>query len=276
MHVETCIELCRRARTADQSLIAQCEGCVQAEESTHHAVSRLFAILKEGTVFVDALVRDLGAVAIRDLVAEATAQSCQARSISDAEQAAGDRTGTGVMIEDGGGAISDAVNHCHHGAQVHIFESQNFIQPPPEPLKNLNKVARRIVFQRHSTSKRAVEMHMCIDEAGHDEPAPGIDKSLGGVGLKQCGGRADLNDLAIANGDATVFDQRQSLVVGDEVAVANQQDCGLLHCAMDSSQIRGLSIVIQITLAPALTAGQSMNAAAAYGFVWNPPQERPD
>jgi hypothetical protein len=38
---------------------------------------------------------------------------------------------------------------------------------------------------------------------------------------------------------------------------------------MDSSQKRHLSIVIQITLAQALTAGQSINAADTRGFVWN-------
>src|ERR1019366_4508442 len=87
MHMETCIELRRHASAAGQSLIAQSEGRVQAEESAQHAVSGLFAGLKEGTVFFDTLLRDPGALAIRDLVAEATAQSGQARSVSDAEQA---------------------------------------------------------------------------------------------------------------------------------------------------------------------------------------------
>jgi hypothetical protein len=38
-------------------------------------------------------------------------------------------------------------------------------------------------------------------------------------------------------------------VAGDEAAIANQQDCGLLHGGMDSSQTWHSSVVIQITLA---------------------------
>ena len=123
----------------------------------------------------DALFGRPRALAIRNFVEG----SCATRSVCglrDARQASGNRAGARMMVEYRGGSVPDAVDHRHHGAQVDVVQVQHLIQAPPQPLQDLHEVVRRLVLQRHPASKRAVQMHMRVDQSGHDEPTPRIQK----------------------------------------------------------------------------------------------------
>ena len=268
------IEVGGHAAAGFKRFIAHGERRMQAEKPAKQIVAGALATLKKGAILLDALLCNFRALTIRNFVAEATAQSGKARSLCDAKQATGNSAGAGMVIEDGGGAVADAVDHGHRCAQIHIVKSEHLVEPPPQALQDLGEVAGSRVFQRHSAGKRAVKMHVRVDEAGHDEPAAGIDETGTLVTARERGGRSGLGNQTIADCDGAVFNQRLRRVVRDETAVADEKDCGLLHGAMDSSQPRRPSVVIQITIGLAPIARQSMHKASA-GCFSTTPVERP-
>ena len=80
------------------------------------------------------------------------------------------------MIEDRGHTVADAGDHAHHRTPVDVVERESLVEPPPQPLQNLRKVAGRVVFQRHTAGESAVEMRVRVDEARHDHAAARIDE----------------------------------------------------------------------------------------------------
>ncbi len=85
MDVETCIELRGYAGALGEGMVAESEGGVETEESAEQAATGTPARFKKGAILFDTLARDLIAFAIRDLVAEATAQTCEVGRVCDAE-----------------------------------------------------------------------------------------------------------------------------------------------------------------------------------------------
>ena len=162
-------------------------------------------MLEKRAILLDSLRSNFGAVAIGDLVAKTAAQAGQQRGVGDAKQAARHSAGAGVMIEDCGHAIADAVDHAHHGAPIDVVEGERLVEPPPEALQNLSEVARRSIFERHAAREGAVEMGVGVDEPGQDDAAVRVEKSGVGMGMPQLGSRTNGGDQAIANGDAAVL-----------------------------------------------------------------------
>ena len=64
-------------------------------------------------------------------------------------------------------------------------------------------------------------MEVGVDEAGHDEAATGIHRLGRGVALAKGGGRANRDNEAIVDGDATVFKQRRGVVTGNEATISD-------------------------------------------------------
>ena len=104
-----------------------------------------------------------------------------------------------MMVEDCRHAIADAVDHAYHGAPINVVEREHLVEPPPQTLQNLLKVAGRCVLQRHAAGKGAVEMGVCVDEAGHDHAALRIEEPDGGMDAAQLGSRSYGGDEAIVN-----------------------------------------------------------------------------
>jgi hypothetical protein len=50
-------------------------------------------------------------------------------------------------------------------------------------------------------------MHVCIDEAGQDETAVGIDELCRGACLAHCSSCANVDDKAVLNGNAAALDE---------------------------------------------------------------------
>ena len=152
------------------------------------------------------------------------------------------------MIEDGCHTIADAIDDAHHGAPIHVVERESLVEPPPQALQDLSEVAGGRAFERHATREGAVEMGMSIDEARHDDAASGVEEADARMGSPYLSGWTDASNQSIANGDTTVFEEGLAVIMRDDGSAADQQVCRLLHGAMDSSQGRRLSVVIQITL----------------------------
>jgi len=219
--VEAGVETGGHLRGAGEGAVTEGEGGVQAEESAEQAIAGLAAELEEGTILTQALVGDGFAIAVRDFVTEAAADAGLLGRVCNAEEAAGDGVGAGVMIEDGGDAVADAIDHADHGAGVGVIEGEDFIEAPPEAFENLQEGFGRVSFEGHASGEGAVEMEMGVDEAGHDEAATGIDRLGHGVALAQRGGGADRDNEAIVDGDATVFKQRRGVVTGNQATISD-------------------------------------------------------
>src|ERR1035437_8260415 len=75
VNMKACTEFLCKQRTTCHGLVAHGEGSVQPEESPQKAVIGLLAVREECPIFLDALIRNFRAVAIRDLIAETTAHA---------------------------------------------------------------------------------------------------------------------------------------------------------------------------------------------------------
>src|SRR5208337_4048271 len=94
VHVKTRSELRRDLAALSKRRVAERERRVHPEKSAQPVVACVLAVLKKRTIFLNALMRNLGAVAVGDLVAKATAQAGLARRLGNTEQAARHGTGT--------------------------------------------------------------------------------------------------------------------------------------------------------------------------------------
>ena len=83
------------SRAARHRLVAQGEGCVQPKSPRSRLSSDSLQCREKRAILLDAQVGDFRAIAIGDLVAEATAQAGLVRGVRNAEQAASDRAGAG-------------------------------------------------------------------------------------------------------------------------------------------------------------------------------------
>lgn len=185
MYVEACTELRGRAGTLRECAVSDGERGVETEESAEHAVTRLLARREKCAILFDTLERDLDAIAIGDFVAKTTTQAGEMSGVCNAEEAAFHRIGTGMVVEDGGCAVANAVDHGDGGAERDIVEGEDFVEAPPEAFEDFDEVAGGSIFERHSAGEGAVEVHVGVDEAGHDESATSINESLCRIGAKQ-------------------------------------------------------------------------------------------
>ena len=225
------VEFRGKASAAGKGLVAQSKRSVQPEKSFQQAAFGLLAAFEERPIFLDALIRNLRAFAIRDLVAKTTAHTGPSRGLRDAEQAAGHRAGAGMMVENGGRSIFDAVDKRHHSAQIHILQGENLIQPPPDTLQDLQEVARSSIFQSHSTSKRAVQMHVSVDQPWHDQPVARIHELRGRMPSLQISRRANLGNQTILDGDTTILNQGRPIILSNQAPISDQQHERCLRCA---------------------------------------------
>ena len=157
-----------------QRRVRQRERGMQAEERLDAIIVPLAATADEGRVLRQTFLGDAGAVAIRDLVAEAGAQTGFAHRPLDGGQRAGDRPRAGVMIDDGRGAVPDRVEEGDQRAIVAVLRGQGRIQPPPEILQHPREILRRF-DPGQPAGKRAVAVRMRVDQTRQHDLARGVD-----------------------------------------------------------------------------------------------------
>jgi hypothetical protein len=91
-------------------------------------------------------------------------------------------------------------------------------------------------------------VHVRVDQTRHDDPASRIHKLVVGILLPQAGGTANLNNQAILDGNAPVFNQGQVIILSDQTSIPNQQHERYPPLRVDSSERIVARHVIPITV----------------------------
>ena len=162
-----------------QGRVADGEGRVEAEEGAEEGRSPPRSA-GEGGVLLEPLLRDRLAVAVGELVAEAGAEARLLHGLGDEVQGAAHGAGAGVVVDEGRGALPDGVDQHDLGAELDVVEAQLPVQAPPEVLEHLLEVAARRGLAE-APHQGGVEVHVGVDEARHDDLAPGVDDAVEGA-----------------------------------------------------------------------------------------------
>ena len=206
-----------------KGLVRDGEQGVAAEHGLDHIVVLLLTPACEVGVLLNGLVALFHAVPLADLIAQVGANAQLLAHVLDGEEGAGDLTEGGVVVEDGGDAVPDAVQHGGVGAGPGAVQSQVTVDIPPLTIQHLKKVGGVEAVDAQSPGQAGVNMGVGVDEAGHDDAAFGVHKlSVRVFGLELGKGAHFLDELTV-NSDGTVLQIGECFVAGDEFSVSDQQ-----------------------------------------------------
>ena len=181
--VKAAAEIVAEGGRSRQGLVAEGEGGVQPEHRRDAGIVALPAGADKGGVLLQPRAGRSGAVAVGNFVAEAAAQAGCMESPGDGLERAADRAGTGVMIDQGGGAAADCLQQDREGAPVAVLEGEGLVEPPPEILQHRLERLRRRGFGQPAR-KGAVAVGVGVDQAGHENFSgcvddPGAEQAAG-------------------------------------------------------------------------------------------------
>ena len=191
-----------------------------AEHGLQHVAGIALTPVDEVLVLLDGLEGLLLAVPVADFVAQAGPHPELLGHLGDLHQGAGDLTEAGVVVEDGGDALLDAVDDQGLGAGAGGLQIQVPVDVPPLAIQHLIEVGGGVAVDGEAPGQGGVDVGVGVDEAGHDDAAPGVHEfRLGILGL-QIGSLADFHDLAAVGDHAAVRQVAHAFgVPGDEPAV---------------------------------------------------------
>ena len=196
---------------------------MSAEHRREHGVVSLRALGDPVGVFLDCLQALLLAVAVRDLIAQAGADAEGLGALGDGVQRAGDLAVGGVVVEDGGHALLDAVEVQRVGAGLRAIHIEVTVDGPPGPVQHLVKVRGVVALDGKAAGEGGVDVRVRIDKGWHDHTALCVDDL--GVGVLRAQGAflADGGDLCALIGDGTVLVvAAPGFVAGDESSVGHK------------------------------------------------------
>ena len=193
---------------------------MSAEHGLQHVAGILLAVVDEVLVLLHGLEGFLLPVPVADLVAEARPHAELLCYICNLHQGAGDLAEGSVVVEDGGDALLDGVDHQRLGAGLGGLQVQVPVDVPPLAVQHLVKAGGVVPVDGEAPGQSGIDVGVGIDESRHDDAAPGVHKlRLGVLGL-QIGGGAHLHDLAAVGDHAAVRQVAHALRVPcDDLAV---------------------------------------------------------
>ena len=124
------------------------------------------------------------------------------------------------MIDDCRTSSSGRVHDGKQSRVVDIFRIERLVELPPEILQRLLEISCRLPRWSEATREGRVKMVVGVDQAGHDEAAPGIDSTIDLVLVSR--EIADVNDVIAFDENAAVFDKAVVLIKRDEVSIGDQ------------------------------------------------------
>ena len=125
-----------------------------------------------------------------------------------------------MVVEDGGDALLDGVDHQRLGAGPGGLQVQVPVNVPPLAVQHLVETGGVVPVDGEAPGQGGVDVGVGVDEPRHDDAAPGVHElRLGVLGL-QSGGGAHLHDLSSVGDHAAVRQIAHALrVPGDDLAV---------------------------------------------------------
>ena len=196
---------------------------VAAEHGFDHGIVGLAGPVREVGVFPDALAGFFLAVPLGDLVTEAGPDAGLLRHVANRKEGARDFAEGGVMVEDGGHAVADAVEDRSPGGSPGAGQGQVAVDVPPHAFEDFQKVGGIMAFDGKAPGQAGIDMGMGVDEAGHDDAARRVDELRIRVGLFQGGFLADGKNFGAVRDDRAVGEVGVFRVPGDDPAVSDQK-----------------------------------------------------
>ena len=196
------------------------EQGVAAEHGLQHVAGVALAVVDEVLVLLNGLEGLFLAVPVADLVTQAGPHAVLLRHLSDLHQGAGDLAEAGVVVEDGGDALLDGVDHQGLGAGPRGLQVQVPVDVPPLAVQHLVEAGGVIPIDGEAPGQGGVDVGVGVDETRHDDAAPGVHELRLGVSGLQVGGGAHLHDLSPVSDHTAVGEIAHALAVpGDDLAV---------------------------------------------------------
>ncbi len=192
--------------TIDERFFVERETGVSANECRESAIGPQLAFFDVAFVFVEPLPPFAGAVAVGDFITQHTAAADRGDAVFERREAAVDRVGRGVVVDERGRAAAERGERADLAADFDAFERVGPIEPPPDELQNLVEVFGRPRRGRHPGGQRGIQMRVAVHQAGHEHRAATIDDLIAG---RRGGIFADVNNLSTGNAQIAAFDPRR-------------------------------------------------------------------
>ena len=192
---------------------------------SHHALEHVAVVFlrakDEPLVFFDGFHALFFTVAIRNFIAERSADAERGRALRNVVEAAGNIVVAGVVVKHRRYAVLDAVGKDREGGQPVVLVGELPVDRPPHAFEDVVEVFRIVSLDGKTAGKRTVDVVVHVDETRHDDAAVRINELCLGIARLEHRGFADLFDQLPVDGDCAVFVIR-SIVSRDETAVSDE------------------------------------------------------
>jgi len=196
------------------------EAGMQADDAPD---SLVFGVcIEEAQVLRDAQFRALPTISVRHLVAQHARNPRGGQCLGQKVEAAIDAGWRRVVIEDRGAAPPHAIGCGQQGGQADRVPIEGPIEPPPQAIQDLRKIAHLDPWIETARQRR-VEVMVQVHESGQDQTAAGVQVPRGRVGIANLRLRADCQDALAFPGDGTASDHSRILPPTDDVAVSEHR-----------------------------------------------------
>ncbi len=205
---------------AVKGLVRDREQGVSAEHGLEQITGVFLTVVDEVLILLDRLKRFLLSITVADLVAQTCPQAHLLCNLGNFHQRAGNFAEGGVVVEDGGDALLDGVDHQGLGTGPGGCQVQMTVDVPPLAIQYLIEVGGGVAVDGEAPGQGRVDVGVGIDEAGHNDAALGVHKFRLGVFGSQGGSLADLHNPSAVSDHAAVGQVAGACgISGDEPAV---------------------------------------------------------
>ena len=206
-----------------ESLVREREQGMPAEHGGDHVGVLPGGPARELGVLGDGLIALLLAVAVGGLVAEAGAHARLLRDVLNREERPGNLEEAGVVVEDGGHAVADAVQDGRVRGGAGALRVEVAIDLPPLLLEVLEEVGGVAALDGQAAGEAGIDVGVGVDESRHDHRATRVEELCVGVLALERGPVADLHDLGAVDDDRAVLEVRMRLVTSDDPTICYEQ-----------------------------------------------------
>ena len=204
---------------AVEGFIRNGEEGVAAEHGLEHGVVLFFAVGDKVGVFLYGLEALLLAVPVGDLVAKARADAKLLGRLGNLKERAGNLAVGGVVVEDGGDALLDAVDVEGVGRGLGALQGEFAVNGPPGAVQDFIEVGGVVAHDAQAPGQGGIDVGMGVDEGRHNDAALGVDALGVGIFGKQRSFLAHLDDFRALEGHGALLKIGLQRIAGNETAI---------------------------------------------------------
>ena len=202
MDVETGIGMCACKL---HGLLGNGKRSVHTTHSGQQSAFIGLAIVLKPLVLQHALTGFFRAVAVGNLIAQASANAQRCRGLGNLVQAAIDFTEGSMMVKYRGHTRTNTFDKRHIGRHAGHGAQQMAVNVPPSPFKYTGEIAWAVARNGQPTRKRRINVMMGVDKSGQDDTAFGVNALGIRMCLAQCRRRANFQNHTVFKQDCPLL-----------------------------------------------------------------------